>query len=309
MTHRTVPLLGSMFLSASLTACTTVGPDYHAPPPVAIGSGWSEAAVNSAAPADLARWWSTLNDPVLERLVDTALARNLDLRQATARIDEARALRDRVAGGQAPVVSAGTSVNRRRQSENGPLPIGAIPGLEATQTIHDAGFDASWEIDVFGGQRRALESAQAKVQASEADAQGARMRIVAEVARTWFSAVGAAYELRAQQAMSATLQQTLDLVRKRQAAGDASLADVEAAYGQWATANAALPELRARQRPISNHHGSIFGVLPSALKAFSRSAITWPASPMIGTSTRIFLLIEDGSISIWISFEPGVGIE
>ncbi|MDT3678153.1 MAG: TolC family protein [Burkholderiaceae bacterium] len=262
MTHRTVPLLGSMFLSASLTACTTVGPDYHAPPPVAIGSGWSEAAVNSAAPADLARWWSTLNDPVLERLVDTALARNLDLRQATARIDEARALRDRVAGGQAPVVSAGTSVNRRRQSENGPLPIGAIPGLEATQTIHDAGFDASWEIDVFGGQRRALESAQAKVQASEADAQGARMRIVAEVARTWFSAVGAAYELRAQQAMSATLQQTLDLVRKRQAAGDASLADVEAAYGQWATANAALPELRARQRAAVLGLGVLLGEPP-----------------------------------------------
>jgi len=282
MTHR-ILLLGGMFLAASLTACTTVGPDYHAPPPVAIGNGWSEAAVNDAAPAQLARWWSTLDDPVLERLVDTALARNLDLRQATARIDEARALRDRVAGGQAPVVSAGASVDRRRQSENGPLPIGSIPGLEATQTIHDAGFDASWEIDAFGARRRALESAQAKVQASEADAQGARMRLVAEVARTWFSAVGAAYELRARQAVSATLQQTLELVRRRQAAGDASVADVEAAYGQWAAANAALPELRARRRAAVLGLGVLLGEPPERELALLDSApesITLRALPV-----------------------------
>ena len=87
----------------------------------------------------------------LERLVDTTLEQNLDLRQAMARIDEARALRDRVAGRQLPAAGASASVNRRRQSENGPLPVGSIPGLDVTQTIHDAGFDAAWEIDLFGG--------------------------------------------------------------------------------------------------------------------------------------------------------------
>ncbi|MCD6681315.1 MAG: efflux transporter outer membrane subunit [Burkholderiaceae bacterium] len=282
MTHRTL-LLGGMFLAALLTACTTVGPDYHAPPRVAPGNGWSDAAVDDAAPADLARWWATLDDPVLERLVDTALARNLDLRQAAARIDEARALRDRVAGGQSPVVSAGASVNRRRQSENGALPIGTIPGLTATQTIHDAGFDASWEVDAFGARRRALESAQAKMQASEADAQGARMRIVAEVARTWFGAVGAAYELRAQQAMAATLQQTLELVRRRQAAGDESAADVHAAYGQWAAANAALPGLRARQRAAVLGLGVLLGEPPESKLALADSvpqSITLRALPV-----------------------------
>src|SRR3546814_3132078 len=81
--------------------------------------------------------------PEPERLVDTALAQNLDIRQAAARIDEARALRDLAAGRQLPTVAAGASVNRRRQSENGPLPIGTIPGLEASQTIYDAGFDES----------------------------------------------------------------------------------------------------------------------------------------------------------------------
>src|SRR3546814_2661207 len=91
--------------------------------------------------------------------------------QATARIDEARALRDRAAGRQLPTVSAGASVNQRRQSENGPLPVGSIPGLDASQTIYDAGFDAAWELDLFGANRRALEGANARLQASEAEAQ------------------------------------------------------------------------------------------------------------------------------------------
>src|SRR3546814_939793 len=126
---------------ASLTACV-VGPDYRAPPAVDTGGGWTRPVDHASAPAELARWWSTLGDPELERLVDTALAQNLDIRQAAARIDEARALRDLAAGRQLPTVAAGASVNRRRHSENGPLPSGTLPGIEASQTIYAAGFDA-----------------------------------------------------------------------------------------------------------------------------------------------------------------------
>lgn len=248
--------------SAVLASCATVGPDYHEPPPVETGEGWSQPVAPEYAPTDLAHWWSTLGDPVLERLVDTALARNLDLRQALARVDEARALRDRIAGGQAPIVSAGASINRRRQSENGPLPIGTIPGLDATQTIHDVGFDAAWELDLFGAQRRVLESAEAKVQATEAEAQAVRIRIVAEVARAWFTAVGTADESRTQHATREMLGQTLELVRRRQAAGDASAADVEAAYAQWAAADAVLPAIQARQRAAVLGLGVLLGAAP-----------------------------------------------
>lgn len=238
----------ALILASALLSACAVGPQYRAPPPVDTGSGWIRPSAQTAKSVDLARWWTTLGDPVLDRLIDKALAENLDLRQAAARIDEARALRDRAAGGRAPLVDASASVNRRRQSENGPLPIGSIPGLDATQTIHDAGFDAAWEIDLFGAKRRTLEAADARLQASEADAKGVRMRVVAEVARTWFDAAGAARELRVQRASVATLQQTLDLARKRAAAGDASAADVDAAEAQWAAANAALPGTEARQR-------------------------------------------------------------
>ncbi|MCL4745408.1 MAG: efflux transporter outer membrane subunit [Burkholderiaceae bacterium] len=266
--------LVALFLgSALLTACA-VGPDYRAPPPVAIGGGWSQPVAAASAPANLARWWSTLGDPVLERLIDTALAANLDLRLAAARIDEARALRDRVTSDQAPVVAVGASVNRRRQSENGPLPIGAIPGLEATQTIYDAGFDSAWEADLSGATRRALEGAGARLQAAEIEAQGVRMRIVAEVARGWFTAAGAGHELHTQQATLGTLQQTLELVRLRQSLGDASVADVDTAYAQWAAANAALPGIRARQRAAVLGLGVLLGAPPERELALLDTELT-----------------------------------
>ena len=248
-----------------LTACATVGPDYREPPPVDVGSGWSLPLASESQSADLSQWWSALDDPILDRLMATALAQNLDLRQAAARIDEARALRERVAGEALPTAAAGASVNRRRQSENGPLPVGSIPGLDATQTIYDAGFDAAWEADLFGAKRRALEGASARLQATEAEAQGIRMRIVAEVARTWFTAVGARYELHAQQATLDTLQQTLELVRLRHALGDASAADVEAAYAQWTAVNALIPDIQARQRAAILSLGVLLGATPQRL--------------------------------------------
>lgn len=256
------PVLTSLLLvSTFLTACA-VGPEYRTPPIVASGTDWAQSIATGSAPVNLAQWWSTLDDPVLIRLVDTASAQNLDLRQASARIDEARALRDWVAGKQLPEVSAGASVNRRRQSENGPLPIDSMPGVDARQTIYDAGFDAAWEVDVFGGKQRALESASAKLEAAQAEAQGVRMRIIAEVARAWFSSAGAAQELRTQQATLDTLQQTLELVRQRVALGDAAAADEDTVYAQLAAAKAALPDIQARQRAAVLSLGVLLGQTP-----------------------------------------------
>jgi len=257
-----------------LTACATVGPDYREPPPVDVGSDWTLPLASAAQSADLSHWWSTLDDPVLDRLMATALAQNLDLREAAARVDEARALRDRVAREALPTATAGASVNRRRQSENGPLPVGSIPGLEVTQTIYDAGFDAAWEIDLFGARRRALESASARLQATEAEAQGVRIRIVSEVARNWFTAVGARNELRAQQATLDTLQQTLELVRLRHALGDASAADVEAAYAHWTAVNALIPDIQARQRTAVLSLGVLLGAPPERELALLDGSLT-----------------------------------
>ncbi len=249
-------------LTALLLGACAVGPDYDEAPPVDTGSGWTQPADIEGAPADLATWWTLLGDPVLDRLVATALSDNLDLRQAQARIGEARALRDRAAGGYAPAVGASSSVTRRRQSENGPLPIGSIPGLERDQTIYDVGFDAAWEIDLFGSTRRAVESATASVEASAADASDVRISVVAEVARSYFNLRGAQRELAAREGSVNTLQQTFDLVQKRFDVGDAAQADVDAAEARLASSAAGVPGIEARQRAAALGLGVLLGAPP-----------------------------------------------
>lgn len=284
--------LVSAVASVLLTACAAVGPEYSVAPPVDTGAGWTQPlpAAAGGAPAELARWWSVLGDPELDRLIDAALAANLDLRQAFARIDEARALRDRAAGKQAPVAALGASVNRRRQSENGPLPVGSAAGLAATQTIFDAGFDAAWEPDLFGANRRALQGAGARLQAAEIEAQGVRVRIVAEVARTWFGARGASLELRAQAAAVDALGQTLELTRLRHAAGEAAAADVDLAQAQWAAAAAALPDIRARQRAALFGLGILLGAVPEKELGLLDAAAATPTLPLLPVGQRADIL-------------------
>ncbi len=247
-----------------LGACAAVGPDYQKPPAVDAGSGWAQSADAAQTRVDMSTWWASLSDPTLDRLVGTALSDNLDLRQAQARISEARALRDRAVGGYAPSVNAGGSVTARRQSENGPLPIGSIPGLERNQTIYDVGFDAAWELDLFGGTRRAVESAKASMQAAQDDANGVRISVAAEVARSYLSLRGAQRELAGREASLKALQQTSDLVRRRFEVGDVAQADVDAAQARVAAASAGLPGIHARLRAAALGLGVLLGALPES---------------------------------------------
>lgn len=249
-------------LSALLLSACAIGPDYHEPPPVNTGSGWTQFADTAPTGVDLSDWWTSLGDPTLDRLVTTALAHNLELRQAQARILEARALRDRAAGDYAPSVDAGSSVIRRRQSETGPLPIGSIPGMDRDQTIYEAGFDAAWEIDLFGRTQRTVESAHATVQATQADAINARISVAAEVARSYLTLRGAQRELIAREASVEALKQTLDLVRQRFDVGDVARADVDTAQARLAIAQAALPGIHARARAAVLGLGILLGAPP-----------------------------------------------
>lgn len=249
-------------LSALLLGACTVGPDYREPPTVDTGSGWTQSADDESLQVELSVWWASLGDPVLDRLITTALSDNLNLRQAQARISEARALADHAAGGYAPVVGVDGSVNRRRQSENGPLPITSIPGMERDQTIYDTGFDAAWEIDLFGATRRAVESADANVQAVQFDAVDVRLSVIAEVARTYLNFRGAQGELAAREASLKALQSTLELVNMRVKAGDAARADIDPAEARLAAAAAGIPGILARQRAAALGLGVLLGALP-----------------------------------------------
>lgn len=252
----------AIVLGALLLGACAAGPDYHAPPPVDTGSGWTQPVGTDGAEVDLSNWWTALGDPALDRLVAAALAGNLDLHQAEERILEARALRDRASGGNVPVARVSSSVTRRRQSENGPLPVGSIPGLERDQTIYDVGFDAGWEIDLFGRTRRAVESAEASVEVAEASASDARISVLAEVARSYLILRGAQRELAVREASVATLQRTLQLVRQRFDVGDVAEADVDTVAARLAGAAAGLPGIRARARAAALGLGVLLGAPP-----------------------------------------------
>jgi len=267
---RTVSLLAV----GGLAACT-VGPDYVRPD-IDTGTGWSVPAPTSGetpaqgaqaretAAVDLAHWWQSFSDPALERLVATALAQNLGLREAGARVAEARALRDAAAGGRYPTITPSASVTRQRLSENGPFPINNIPGFQRDQTIYEIGFDAGWEIDVFGRTRRAIEAAGARVDAAVDRRRAVALTIAAETARNYFELRGARHEIEAVQAAIAASRSSLDLVRRRFANGDVPEAAVAQAEAELASVEAGLPMLQARERATALGIGILLGDLPES---------------------------------------------
>ncbi|HSG64142.1 MAG TPA: efflux transporter outer membrane subunit [Gammaproteobacteria bacterium] len=252
-------------LTAALTAACAVGPDYR-PPEIDAGRGWSQPIAPAGADRepDLGRWWSAFGDPELDQLVARALEQNLDLRQATARIAEARARRDAVAGGRYPLADVSASITRRRQSENGPLPINLIPGIERDQTIYEPGFDALWELDLFGRTQRGVEAAEARVEAAIERHHNAQLMVAAETARTYLMLRGAQHELDARRGAVTASRRSTALVELQLEAGEVPLAALAQAQAELATVEAGLPLLEARVRAAALSIGTLLGDLPEA---------------------------------------------
>ena len=162
-------------VSLSIAACS-VGPRYTRPA-MSTPTAWSELPASQAATTDraaLARWWTTFRDPTLDALVSRTVEGNLDLKIAAARVKEARAARGIAASRALPQLDAAASYSRAQRSNavppfnsgsggGGPSPFGA-----RVQNTFEAGFDAAWELDVFGGVRRDEEAAAAEVEAAAA---------------------------------------------------------------------------------------------------------------------------------------------
>jgi len=257
-TRIVIPLLFTL-----LSGCA-VGPDYR-PVELDTGSGWTQAeAAGSVTEAELANWWRRFEDPTLDRLVGTAMTQNLDVREAAARVAEVRALNDAVAGAYWPVVGANGSASRRRLSENGPFPVSQIPGYPRNQTVYDAGFDASWELDIFGGTRRAVEAAAARFDAAHERLQAARLSVAAETARVYLSLRGAQHERQAVMAAVAASRSSTQLVRQQFTAGAVPEAAVAQAEAELARVEAELPVVEAQVRTAALSLGILLGELPEA---------------------------------------------
>lgn len=244
-----------------LGACA-VGPKYTKAPELDLGSGWIEAEGELVADADLADWWSAYGDPTLTALIDQAQSHNLDVRLALERIEEARIALNAADAAKLPTSNLRGSVIGQRQSENGALPVGRIPGLDRDRVLHDGGLDVSWELDLFGRIRKGQEVAQANVSASEADLCAIRLSIAAQVARTYFSLRGAQAERRAHDTMLADLEQKHALIALRVKLGDLPTIELERLQTQLNGARATVPTLEGRIRGAALALGTLTGGRP-----------------------------------------------
>ena len=244
-------------------ASCTVGPNYQVPD-LNPGSGWS-IQTDENIHLDLSEWWKQFNDPILNQLVERAVSQNLDIRQAIARVEEARALYTFTSGDKYPAVSASGSVTRRRQSENGPLPIDRIPDLERDQTIYDIGFDAVWEIDIFGGTRRAIEAADARFNEALELRHDLQISVIAEVVRRYIELRTAQSELLIRKELVDIAQQTYDLVLSQLNYGEVTESRLTQADTALKLQQAEIPSVQAEIQTASLALGLLLGDFPESM--------------------------------------------
>jgi outer membrane protein, multidrug efflux system len=245
--------LTTLFAALLLAGCA-VGPDYQRPE-FDLPQNWPAANATAAATpprqADSAgeRWWSLYADPVLDQLIDEALAHNADAALAAARVLEARALAGIADADRYPSVSAGLSGNRTKNTLLGTIP---LTGLPRTQNDYQATLDASYEVDFWGKYRRASEAARAELFASESAKEALRLSLTAQVAQQYFALIAADAQEAVAQRTLATRGETLDLFAKRLDAGTVAEYDVHQAAAEQAATRSQLAVLtQARDRAES----------------------------------------------------------
>ena len=250
-------------LSAMLITGCTVGPDYEHPRmdmPLTWTQSIAQGEIESKKSDENLKWWSELNDPVLDLLIERALESNHDIRQAYFKIQESRANRIYASGSQWPQVNGSGSYTRSRSSKNGVV---ASTGEETGQ--YSAGFDAAWEIDLFGGIKRSVESAQALLEASVDNYYGVQIALESEVASTY---VGLrTIQLRIQYALeNIRLQEnTLVLTRNLFDTGQVSELDVKRAESTLANTESQVPTLLSSETQAINRLAVLLGGFPGTL--------------------------------------------
>ncbi|HEY8151868.1 MAG TPA: efflux transporter outer membrane subunit, partial [Vicinamibacteria bacterium] len=249
-----------------------VGPRYKRPE-IPVPKAWTEAPAAAAVASDasLRRWWTEFGDPILDRLATRAVEGNLDLKIAAARIREARAARGLAAAAGLPQVGVSGAYSRARRSDAVP-PFKSAAGPPSAfgareQNAFEAGFDASWEIDVFGGVRRDKEAARAQVEAAEEGRREILVTLLADVARSYMELRGVQAQLEILEKTVRSEADTLGLARARFEAGLGTDLDVARAEGLLQATEAERPVLQRRARQAVYRLGVLLGKQPGTLAA------------------------------------------
>ncbi|WP_426031456.1 efflux transporter outer membrane subunit [Caulobacter sp. DWP3-1-3b2] len=249
-----------LFASMTLLSACAVGHDYKTPVTAPVVLQNAPAATYSAAQPE-ADWWKLFGDPVLDGLVSQALAGNLDLKVAVARVDEARALFKDARLDQLPRVTASGGYQKSDQQQPG------SNGERVEGETYTGGFDAGWEIDLFGRVRRGVESARAEAGAAKADLRDAQVTIAAEVARNYLELRGAQARLAVANRNLETQRETVRLTKVRYDAGAGSPIDVASAQARLNATEAVIPALITAEKRANYRLCVLTGQRPGALNA------------------------------------------
>ena len=276
--------------SAALLAGCATAPTYVRPqvssPATFMGGPAVDAKAAQAAKVELVDWWKSFNDPLLASLVERALAQNLDLQQASARVVQARAaLRnanaDLLLSGQ---VSGQASENyQSTESPQGRI-ASALPGSHREAQSYELDLGATWELDLFGGKDAARDAARADWQASSAAAAAARLTVAAQTADTYIAIRSLQARLDVARDQLKTQQQLVDLIALQYRKGVAAEMQVRQAEGALAQVKAAVPELEQNRDIAMNALDVLLGLQPGSTRTELAAAAPIPAPPAISSA-------------------------
>ncbi|HLY09844.1 MAG TPA: efflux transporter outer membrane subunit [Planctomycetota bacterium] len=245
----------------ALGAGCTAGRDYE-PPKTPVSDSFEQAGTASGTTEDpvVVQWWKQFEDPILDRLIDRAIAGNRDVRTATALLRETRALYDLEKFDLVPTLTAAGGYTRELES-SAVLP--GIPRNARTFGFWNAGFDASWEFDLFGRIQRLTEAAAAEVGASEASRRDVLVTLLAEVARNYFEYRGLRYQLDVARRNLVNQEESLKFVTSRFDAGRGTELDVSRARAELQSTRALIPPIETDALRAKNRVAVLLGEAPT----------------------------------------------
>ncbi len=290
---------GSLVLAAvctlSLVGCA-VGPDY-VPPQLEVPAHWSNRKhARPTAPTHLKEWWRRLRDPVLNALIDEAVAGNLNVATAMARVRESRASYRQIVAGLLPTISGRAAATRSSTGDVAVSPPN-VPSLEATpgnsaggvdQTgnFFRVGFDASWELDLFGANRRNAEAAWYGMEAAEKQLDAALLTLIGDVATAYVNARGHEARIALARRTAQAQRETAALTQTRFAAGAVSAVDLSNAEGLASSTEANIPAIEILHANALNRLGVLIGREPAAVVGLLRGGAPIP-SPRLPIATGV----------------------
>ncbi|HEV2083878.1 MAG TPA: TolC family protein [Gemmatimonadales bacterium] len=269
-------------LSAALAGCASA-PGYR-PPEVSVPAAFRETRDtiievpdSQSAVAETASW-PDVGDTTLARLMKEVVRANFDVRAAEARVRGARSVRTEAAFDLAPTVTFGAGYTRQRLSGASFPPIGGT-GAFPDQDIWDGGFDASWELDLFGRVRRNVQAQGAFVAVTREDLRDIQVSLTAELARAYFELRGAQEQLTVAQQNAENQRRTLLVTRQRLDAGRGTAFDTERAQAQLSFTLASIPVLESQVRQAQYQIGVLVGRPPATVAAELDPIAPLPALP------------------------------